>query len=552
MDIVKFDTNTNILTEKYAPSDIKNIIGAEKQVRDLTEWLKKYNDNANINLQKQNNKKTGKKTRRRKPKVDGQLDGQNETNDNEDLGLGLGLGLGTENEEVEVNDKKIKKKDPNISCCAVITGDHGTGKTTLVRAVLNSMNYQIKSVNFAKIGNVKCIDDFIENLLNGDDIYETINNKKKIKKAIIVDEIQSVWTPAEKNIICGLLKLNSEIWACPVIFIGSNKHKKIISLVKKECYHIPMYPPSIINMMKLLERIALGEKMKFESEDVVNIIINHSQNDYKRLIVILGELIRLHGGKVIKVSSLNEFMKCTEEKDMDRSIYENTNKLFTQYNGINPALKIFDNEKSNMPLMVHQNHFLALNGYIKDRSKLIDIAADITENIAHGDIIDNYIYSDQNWSLQETHGFYTCAHTSYKINNSVDTKRLLHDTKNPYYRPKFLSQYPKDLNRTSTRCINSKNVKMASENIKNIMSANAMSIDDYVMTVKLIKNLMRDNRIEECKDILKEYELSAQGIMYILKVDKINGTRKDVSKTTEKKVKEIATEPAKAAVITYK
>ena len=62
MDIVEFNNKSDTLTEKYAPSTVKEIIGAKRQVYALVEWIKKYNVNAKINLQKQNSKKTGKKS----------------------------------------------------------------------------------------------------------------------------------------------------------------------------------------------------------------------------------------------------------------------------------------------------------------------------------------------------------------------------------------------------------------------------------------------------------------------------------------------------------
>lgn len=540
MDIVEFKLKQNAdnLFEKYAPTNISEIIGCKKQVYALVEWLKNYRTNARKNLTLQENKKNGKKTRKRRTKEVK----KNETNLEDDEVISKDENAEEPFEEIR-GDKK-KKKDPNICSCAIVTGDHGTGKTAVVKAVLHGMGYQIKSVNFAKIGNIKSVDDFVENLLISDDIYDNIELITHKKFAVLVDEIQSVITPTEKNIIMGLSKKNSELWESPVIFIGSNKHKKIMTGIKKECYHISMYPPDAGDMLQLLERVGLGEEMKLENEDVAIDIIRYSQNDYRRLIVILGELHRNHKSNIIKRIDLEKYMKFTGEKDIDRNIYENTARLFSNYDGINSSLKVFGIDKTNMPLMVHQNHFLATNGYIKDKSKLIDVSYDITDNLARGDVVENFIYSDQNWPLQETYGFYSCVYPSYILNHNINTEKLAHDFKNPYYNPKFSTQYPKDLNRTSTRCINyKKNIKPANDYFSD------MSIDDYVMAVKLIKDLLEDDRDEECKEILKGYNLTAQGIMYVLKMDKINGTRKDVPKIIEYKVKHMAVEPVKASVI---
>lgn len=579
MDIITFNNESNILIEKYAPTKISEIIGSKKQIFELVEWLKKYKHIAHQNLlkinekEKEKDRKNGRKVKKEPKKkiiveeiFDDDDDNINneESEDNEEDNKFVvklkkesakrgGFGMkdddifGDEHDDSDVDDtvdnKKTKKKNPDLCSCAVITGDHGTGKTAMVRAILNGLGYQIKSINFAKMGIVKNIDDFIESLLIGEDVYETMENKKPREYAIIVDEVQSVSTPIEKCIIAGLLKQNSLKWGAPVIFIGSNKHKKIMSVIKKECYHISMYAPDDSDMADMLERVGLGEEMRFENQDVAHAIIKHSQSDYRRLIVTLGELNRLYSGDVVKETDFEEYMKYTEEKDMDRSIFENTNRLFSKYTGINSALKVFENEKTNIPLMVHQNHFLATTGYIKDKSKLINLSSELTENLAYGDVVDNYIYSDQNWGLQETHGYYTCVYPSFKMNQNIDTDKLSHDSQYPMYRPIFSSQYPKDLNRTSTRCINYKNVKFANEYFKD------MAIDDYMMTVKLVKNLLEDGRESECKEIMKEYNLTENGYKYVLKIDKINGTRKDISKTIEKKIKEIAVEPIKAAVV---
>lgn len=524
MEIIKFNKNSDNLIEKYAPVNIKDIIGAKRQKYAIVEWLKKYDDNARIHFRKQEDKKNIKKTRKRRGTKK------------------LTITSESKDEKNEIT-RKTKKKDADMCSCMFVTGDHGCGKSSIVKAILNGMGYQIKTINFSRLGNIKIIEDFVKNLLLSSDIFDTISKIRYRKDAILIDEIESLSTPTEKNLVEGLLKMNADLWACPVIFVGSNKHKKIMSTLKEETYHISIYEPTTPDMFELLERIGVGEKMKMEDGNVATKIIKHCQGDNRRLIVILGELKRIYGSNTITNENLDIYLSYVVQKDVDRSIYEYTNKLFTTYEGINPVLKIFENDKTNMPLMVHQNHFLATNNYIKNKNEVIKISSEITENIAHGDIVDNYIYSDQNWNLQEMHGFYTCVYPSYKLNKELDTKKLLAHSQHPYYKPTFSPEYPKDFNRTSTKCINYRNVKFANDYFKN------MDIDDYVYANKLIKDLLENDRIEECKKIIQEYKLDYKGIMYVLRIDKINGAKKDISKNMEKKVKEISIEPIRASNI---
>lgn len=555
MEIIDLNRQDDILINKYSPRRINEIIGSKRQVDALVEWLKGFNKNAKIHKVVSN---AGKKTRKRKTKNDN-LEKKdfiidNFGNDGNDSFDGIdGIGADKDEDKDSDNDdddlgtkmKASGKKDPNACSCVIVTGDHGTGKTSMVMAILKTLNYSVKSVNFGRINNLKEIDDFVESLLLGNDIYGSLDRASN-KVAILVDDIHTASTPTEKCVISSILKQNTERWICPVIFIGNNKHKKIMSLVKKDCYHIIVNPPTINDMISVLEKVGIGEGLKLEDEDVAYSIINHSQNDYRRLIITLGELRRLYGSREITKKDLDGYFKYIEEKDIDRSIYENTVKIFCQYKGINNTLKIFENDKTSMPLMVHQNHFMALSSYVKNKKIIYDLAADITEKLAFGDITDNYVYSDQNWSLQEIHGFYSCVYPSYRVSKNILTDKMEYDSKNPYYKPNFWPQYPKDLNRTSTRCINYKNVKLANSFFNN------MTIDDYVVAIKIMKNLLEDGRIDEFKKILDTYNLTTQGIMYALKIDKINGTKKNISKITEKKIKDVSIEPIKSAVIKKK
>ena len=40
----------------------------------------------------------------------------------------------------------------------------------------------------------------------------------------------------------------------------------------------------------------------------------------------------------------------------------------------------------------------------------------VSDSISRGDDIETSIYTDQNWYLQNIHGFYTCLNTSFWIN----------------------------------------------------------------------------------------------------------------------------------------
>ena len=100
--------------------------------------------------------------------------------------------------------------------------------------------------------------------------------------------------------------------------------------------------------------------------------------------------------------------------------------------------------------------------------------------ISKGDVIENYIYGDQNWDLQNIHGFYTCVLPSFYICENIK--------KNNDYIP---IKFPLDLNRTSIRKINIKNINNANKYMPN------MRISDYIYINKLITK----NSDSQCLEI---------------------------------------------------
>ena len=112
--------------------------------------------------------------------------------------------------------------------------------------------------------------------------------------------------------------------------------------------------------------------------------------------------------------------------------------------------------------MVHQNFIKTIVENTNKHLNKYELANSIATSIAKGDVIENYIYGDQNWNLQEVHGYYSCVYPSYVLSNNL--------SKNGMYE-NFI--FPLDLNRTSIKRINKKNV---------IQQLN----DDYFLDVTII------------------------------------------------------------------
>jgi len=132
----------------------------------------------------------------------------------------------------------------------------------------------------------------------------------------------------------------------------------------------------------------------------------------------------------------------------------------------------------------------------------------ISDSISRGDNIETSIYTDQNWYLQNIHGFYTCINTSYWINKSNNNYNI--DTKS--------IKFTADLNKTSLKNINRKNIINLYKIIQN------KSIFEILILNKISNFLINNNKEQELINILNNYSnnITIKEIELCLKIDKTN------------------------------
>jgi hypothetical protein len=109
----------------------------------------------------------------------------------------------------------------------------------------------------------------------------------------------------------------------------------------------------------------------------------------------------------------------------------------------------------------------------------------ISESISIGDNIETSIYTDQNWYLQDVHGFYTCFYTSY-IANKMTKKITTSEIK-----------FSADLNKTSLKNINKKNILNLEKIIGN------KTIEEILLICKLSNYMITTKQTQYILNILK-------------------------------------------------
>lgn len=405
--------------------------------------------------------------------------------------------------EVKKKNKLIKSNKIEDYSCIIITGTHGIGKTVTSELIVSQMNY-----NCNKLKSSSKLNDLSKELSN---VVSLLINKK-IKEINIIDELESISSTQEKNAILNIVKQNNEIKKSPIILISNNNHNKFLSTLKSLAYEIKFYKPYDSELKQLLIKIAKEENMKFKSMEIVNTIVESAKGDIRKLILTLQDLKNNFTDKIITQDIYNKYKKNELSKYYDFNLYTCADDLLYNYTNIDDCLKNFESQTVYLPLMVHQYYCDVINKNVDNEDEKFQLMKDISQSLSTGDVIENLIFGYQNWKVREIHGFYSCVNTSYNLCNSRSEKEP----------NKTKLEFPKDLNKTSIKNINKKNIDNVNKCINN------KTIIDYIYISKIVKQLIKNNKLEECSRLLKPHNIKLEHIESLLKIEKIN-YKKDTS-----------------------
>ena len=452
--------NNGLWVKKYEPTTLSEFIGNDSTKRNLVDWLKNYYNGTKIKV-------PHPKSKNKKKKV----------------------------------PKYIYEYVPST---ALITGEHGVGKSVLVELAVKHCGYIMKKIKLSDSKDTKSMNKFINSVMNGTNIIDKINDKKN-KYVLVIDEMETIISNPEKKLLKELQKMNNDKRLYPIIYISTNHHSKLLVSLKKFSRHINVYSPFNEDMLKITNKICTCENISFANEATKNKIINHAQSDIRRLIYTLQDLNYAFNKKRITRSDVDEYLLSSKNKDEDKGLFDASENLLFKKHSVYDSLAYYDMEKTLIPLMIQQNYISVILNNTGSIDEAFDTITKMSENISVSDNVENYIFEDQNWDLQDIKGFYSCSYPSKIINKS--------------YKDKFVRSvkldFTADLNKTSTQRINKKNFPKLPLSMDNI------DIYGYVAINKIIRQMIEENKFEETCDLFKDYKATLIHIDTILKINKL-------------------------------
>jgi replication factor C subunit 1 len=425
----------------------------------------------------------------------------------------------------QVQIEKIKIWLNNLhtnSNSLIITGHQGIGKTHIMKLILKEYNYLVRVINPNDIKDHRIFDDFNDYYNHKNSIYAKHNIETQGNKvALIFDEIENITLNSEKKYVMNIYKDNNKQKLFPLIFISNNQHSKLLNDLKRNCTEVILSSPTHNELKKFIQKIIINENITFTSPTIYDKLINFAQSDIRRLLNLLQELSFHTINNTITDKIIDEFIIKSREKNMNIGLINSTKKILNYYLDYDTIIKLYETEKVLLPLLIHENYpkkILSKLGQKGNINTILNNMINISNSISVGDNIETSIYTDQNWYLQNIHGFYTCINTSYWINQTNKNNIL------DYSDVKFSA----DLNKTSLKNINRKNILNLSKIINN------KSNQDILMLNTICNHLMTTDETE-LLNILKTYNknLTIKEIELCLKIDKT--TEYNILATKDKK-----------------
>jgi len=462
----------------FVPESIDEIIGHDKTIREIKNWLNNFKDNKKKVLLVLGSSGSGKTTTVRRI-----LDEYN-------------FNIHYFNIIDFLNRKQIKERVEKIITTKNIHFMIDNNKKTIV--VID----EIEGIN----ANTKTLVDIIHNFGN-------LHKKSKLDKKNMVKK------PSYNNI--------------PVICIATETYLKKMNELQRNCDIIRFNKPKKMDLLKILKKILRKCGMKLNNE-FINYIIQLSNYDYRKMINILQFLYYSNEDKNIK-NLTGAYLDNILDKTGNNSNIELFKSCETLlYNKVNmdKTLIFYNIEKVLLPLMIHQNYLPVLFSKCNNEEKIFSTILKISRHISRSDLVNSFIYNSHNWDLQQSHALLSCYYPSYLINSLVNFE------KKHYVKVKI--KFTSILSKVSIYHVNYNQYNYICRTIKNYKNFFDYTIMKYVCK-NILYHIFSNNTSVQYQGIclLKYYDLKVTDISKLIKFSNIMKYEKKFNKKMCHQLKKI-------------
>lgn len=317
---------------------------------------------------------------------------------------------------IQIQNKSIK----NDKYSVLILGKSGSGRTTLVTNFFKKNDYFLHTINTSNCYNKKYLSEVINKIIAHRHSFFFDNQKKH---ALLIDELDGI-SITEKGSINEIIEIiktvnkqakTTDNYPIPIVCIGDESYLKKKNDLEKICRVLRMEDPDTIILSTIIVDWAKENDTKM-SKSVVDLIIRESNKDIHRLNNILAYIL-LKDLKKLTLKTVTEIFKDFYVFQPSNHLYTSTNKLMTENVSIEQSLFLFKQERTLLPLLMHENVDKFIRKPAKGECKSIEQRRlDIYHCFSDAMIIENMLYNKNEWDLQDLYGFKSCYMTSHYMN----------------------------------------------------------------------------------------------------------------------------------------
>ena len=275
-----------------------------------------------------------------------------------------------------------------------VYGENGIGKTTIIKNILHSLNYNVNYIDCNQ--NQLTLEELI-NITDNKDVYSMFFNNIQ-KNALIMDNINYYLYNDKSyfNNLVKLLKKNKIHKFIPFIFINTLHEEKKFTELSKLSYCLKINPPTTIQLKNIIYKL-YPKILDFENNTLIidNIITYLDYKFYKILNIEYfynNNLIEVKFDIHTRTSNNNNFNINNNIKILTKNL------LHYKYNLQNLDI-INYSDRTSLSLLLHENIIKLFNNNLTHNE--LKIYKKILDNFIFCDCIDKNIFLYQIWQLND-------------------------------------------------------------------------------------------------------------------------------------------------------
>lgn len=320
------------------------------------------------------------------------------------------------------NFKKPGKDGMNVYRAVLISGPPGIGKTTSAHLVAKMEGYSPLEFNASDTRSKKLIESMLQDTINNKSLDSWYSSSKTSanpdvpriheRTVLIMDEVDGMSGGDRGGV--GAINALIKKTKVPIICICNDRRNQKMRPFEHTTYNLSFRKPDAAQVKSRMLSIAFKEKLKIPGE-VMAQLIEAAQSDIR---------------SVINMLSTWKLSKSTMDFDESKSLGAENSKpglhtpfsLYSELSSpymfsatsrktLNDKADLYFQDHSFVPLMVAENYVkarpvLASKEPQGDRQRLktLELLRKASESISDGDLVDRMIHgSEQHWSLMPLH-----------------------------------------------------------------------------------------------------------------------------------------------------